>query len=511
VELIVVITILAILWTIAFISLQWYSRDARDSTRTADIWNMKTSLELFNVNAWKYPAPDSPSTISYSWDTVWYQWTFWNQVTTNLKQLTEKPLDPLTQSEYTYSTTNSYKEYQILALYEWNVAYNQSPHSISPKGREVVSIIPTANAAITNLIPKVVWNYNWVFVKIPWYIIPTPSIITAEPGNITLDWINIHSQVTTNGTNIPQTSVSNIQTWSLNINLKVFTWSITDSSKYSDKLALMKKVQEAYSWTILSNNSLYSSILNKTTNKELVSLTETMLKLKKLPIKDWTQLDPNCDIPNITIWTQTWAWCNSTLWSWIEYWQLDSDIWTNNYNWTVWNCYNYNWSPIWTCTKWDITMASNTKANTWYTWTNANWDSAVNNIWWKLYIWANSSSACPTWYHVPSDVEWSTVENTLFWNICDTWLNIPNCTWVGWKNYSTSVTSIVSKLWISLAGNRNIDGVTFSNRGNSTKLWSSTPNASNAYNRTFNWINSWVFRYNFHNKLVGFSVRCIKD
>ena len=40
VELIVVITILAILWTIAFISLQWYSKDARDSTRITDIGNL---------------------------------------------------------------------------------------------------------------------------------------------------------------------------------------------------------------------------------------------------------------------------------------------------------------------------------------------------------------------------------------------------------------------------------------------------------------------------------------
>jgi len=37
VELIVVITILAILWSIAFISLQGYSADARNSKRTSDL------------------------------------------------------------------------------------------------------------------------------------------------------------------------------------------------------------------------------------------------------------------------------------------------------------------------------------------------------------------------------------------------------------------------------------------------------------------------------------------
>ncbi len=126
VELIVVITILAILWTIAFISLQWYSKDARDATRTADLNNIKTSIEIYSLQTWKDPIPDNYSTITYSgWtEKVWYQWVVWDQVTTNLKSLHEKPLDPLTNEPYVYSTTNSYNEYEVLALYEWNVAYN---------------------------------------------------------------------------------------------------------------------------------------------------------------------------------------------------------------------------------------------------------------------------------------------------------------------------------------------------------------------------------------------------
>ncbi|MFK7780612.1 MAG: prepilin-type N-terminal cleavage/methylation domain-containing protein, partial [Candidatus Gracilibacteria bacterium] len=43
VELIVVITILAILGTIAFISLQGYSKSSRDSVRISDVSNMKIS------------------------------------------------------------------------------------------------------------------------------------------------------------------------------------------------------------------------------------------------------------------------------------------------------------------------------------------------------------------------------------------------------------------------------------------------------------------------------------
>jgi len=124
VELIVVITILAILWTIAFISLQWYSRDARDSVRIADISNLKRTLELFQTTKWIYPEPTSWVAVTYSWAEVWTQWTIWDSVITNLDKLNKKPTDPLTGNEYTYSRLNTKKEYEMWAIMEWDVAYN---------------------------------------------------------------------------------------------------------------------------------------------------------------------------------------------------------------------------------------------------------------------------------------------------------------------------------------------------------------------------------------------------
>ena len=50
VELVVVITILAILGTIAFISLQWYSSDARNSKRTSDLKNIEKAMSMKLVN-----------------------------------------------------------------------------------------------------------------------------------------------------------------------------------------------------------------------------------------------------------------------------------------------------------------------------------------------------------------------------------------------------------------------------------------------------------------------------
>lgn len=53
VELIIVVTILAILWAISFISMQWYSASSRDSVRVTDITAMKTWLELYHLQVWK--------------------------------------------------------------------------------------------------------------------------------------------------------------------------------------------------------------------------------------------------------------------------------------------------------------------------------------------------------------------------------------------------------------------------------------------------------------------------
>ena len=81
VELIVVITILAILWTIAFLSLQWYSQSARDSVRVSDIKNIEKWLWVMLVKSWILPTPDDTKVnIMASWTLVWIQGYAWKLV-----------------------------------------------------------------------------------------------------------------------------------------------------------------------------------------------------------------------------------------------------------------------------------------------------------------------------------------------------------------------------------------------------------------------------------------------
>ena len=71
VELIVSIVILAILWTIAYTSLTSYAEQARDSTRISDLSLIKTWLEVFHIDAWKYPLPTDSVDLTYSWAVSW--------------------------------------------------------------------------------------------------------------------------------------------------------------------------------------------------------------------------------------------------------------------------------------------------------------------------------------------------------------------------------------------------------------------------------------------------------
>ena len=535
VELIVVITILAILWTIAFISLQWYSKEARDSTRITDISSMKTGLELFQLWAGKYPLPTDWDEITYSWGLVWTQWTFWDTTFKNVWSIDKIPLDPITDKEYVYSTTNTRQEYQIAWVLEWEIANNSH---LTPLLRVRGGQLEASEK--TGLL-KIWWNYNWKMLKVStwWtdYVLALPSLLSMS------GWLTDLLDIATNNAlvynwykNLPYQFAWNYNTiweWSwlnlINVSkIQVFSWSLKDLSDgetawVTARANLLTALQEAYNWTAIKQVAEIDQILSTTDSNE-IELLMTSIVSNNLwwsvvasgwgnvwwweVLTWWRALDPNCDIDDILIWTQTWAWCNSTLWTWFEYWQLDSDIWNGTYNWTVSDCYDYSWNNTATCTKWDITMASNTKANTWFSGTNSNLDSEYANIWWKFYTWSNSPSACPTWRHVPSDAEWTTLEQHLWCPPSDATRNWWWCIWLWWMlhdNISKDETNNLSNaLKLTLWGNSN------SSRGSSTYLWSSTDSTTNSYIRRVIWDYESVWR-ELLSQTTGASVRCIKN
>lgn len=119
VELIVVITILAILWTLAFISLSGYSKSARNSTRISDMKTIEKALSIYKTKNEVYPDPDDSTNIVYSGSLVWRQWIFSTGSQIQTRSLTSIPIDPLNDVNYSYSVSATKTEYQIGSMIEW--------------------------------------------------------------------------------------------------------------------------------------------------------------------------------------------------------------------------------------------------------------------------------------------------------------------------------------------------------------------------------------------------------
>jgi len=163
-----------------------------------------------------------------------------------------------------------------------------------------------------------------------------------------------------------------------------------------------------------------------------------------------------------------------------------------------------------------------------YCWYNNN-ESLYKNTYGALYNWyaVHTEKLCPTGWHVPSDPEWTDLENYLIAN--------------GYNYDGTNTGNKIAKAmcaatsWIltdytGAAGNtdypayRNKSGFTgypggmrdgatgeFDFLGYDANWWSSTPNApEDSYNRIIDYNYEYLLRYT-HNKSHGQSVRCVKD
>lgn len=118
VELIVVITILAILGTIGFLALQDYAKSARDSDRTSDLVNISKGFEVLLAKGNTLPQPDANMlTITASGITVGYQ-GYAGSKTLSMIGLGGKGQDPLDNQYYTYVTNSTQNKYQVLGLLE---------------------------------------------------------------------------------------------------------------------------------------------------------------------------------------------------------------------------------------------------------------------------------------------------------------------------------------------------------------------------------------------------------
>jgi uncharacterized protein (TIGR02145 family) len=153
-----------------------------------------------------------------------------------------------------------------------------------------------------------------------------------------------------------------------------------------------------------------------------------------------------------------------------------------------------------------------------------NWFATDNNAATKMAS-NGGKNVCPTGWHIPSDAEWTTLENYLIangYNYDGTttgnfiakslasdagWVTSTTTGAVGNTDYpakrnATGFTAIPG-------GNRVSDG-SYNSIGGLGMWWSSTVSSSNAWFRGMSSNNPFVSR-GYSNKQSGFSIRCIKD
>jgi uncharacterized protein (TIGR02145 family) len=112
---------------------------------------------------------------------------------------------------------------------------------------------------------------------------------------------------------------------------------------------------------------------------------------------------------------------------------------------------------------------------------------------------------CPTGWHLPTDIEWKTLEMALGM----TQTEADSTGWRGTDQGTKLKSRGTSGFQALLAGARLTVG-SFLSRGLNAIVWSSTESGSNAWYRNLGSTNARVER-NTDPKALGFSVRCVKD
>ena len=374
VELIVSITILSVLWTIAFLSLNWYTKWSRNSVRITNLSSVKQTLWIYNTSTWKYPMPTNSTEISYSGWILWYQWTFWVDTIKNLTNMSKLITDPLFDIEYDYSVTWNKKQYQLSTILE-NGLFSSTP------------LINQANAlSNTEVEPYVTWEYliKDIATSINWdcYLITVPSLFV---NNYTWTWRiekNFdYAFVYINGLNISKNYWPHVDTsipWkSFRVSEVLNKCSVDNIDELNLYISKLSVAYQQLNWQEEFKNVIYdfnNSVFKENAVKHLltnwISVHKDVIEAINNPSSWNIYKDTFTDInaTEITEW-----YINDSLWWWTRTW------------WLTWSSYQIIWSEL-----------QKTDSSTWVLHPNptlpiTSWDSSiyfnvVDFAWWSVYV-----------------------------------------------------------------------------------------------------------------------------
>ncbi|NDK09125.1 hypothetical protein EOM39_07870, partial [Candidatus Gracilibacteria bacterium] len=234
---------------------------SRDGKRIADINSIQKSLEIYITEKGIYPIPDHNANITYSGATAWIEGTVGDGVMINIKNINKKPIDPLTENEYTYSITSGKTEYQIGAISEGGQLGYKLP------------INQTHAAVIKNTTAMIRGTYNEKFLRVQngsiSRILSMPSIIVTDITQTDIQTIlNTKNLVYNNYQNVPHSynNMGYIMTGGFNYtntNPLIYSGSLKSlTESNTEKLDFITKLKVAYNGTILQGEANYQDIVN---------------------------------------------------------------------------------------------------------------------------------------------------------------------------------------------------------------------------------------------------------
>jgi len=165
-ELLVTITILWILSTVGLLSYVNYTQSARDTARRVDTSNIEKVLSLYKVHKDEYPSPANFYEVVYNWFLLWKQGTFWQTTQVEVWKIFWSLVDPKFWNEYSYSTSSSWKEYQLGVVFEKTEVEPDNPNFASSNliSQSYAEKNPIANYNPLTLFPSndaVRFWYDW--------------------------------------------------------------------------------------------------------------------------------------------------------------------------------------------------------------------------------------------------------------------------------------------------------------------------------------------------------------
>lgn len=361
VELIVVITILAVLATIWFISLTWYSNEAKSTTNIANLKSIDNALGIYRIKNEVFPDPDNSVNITSSWTIVAKQWIAGSRFL-GIISVSQDTVDTITNQPYIYTKSVKTNKY-------WFVGYSND-----------ITLLNNQVSANSNTI---IYKWNWA-----------PVVLNEDNQNINsdLDILNIPEEYT-------------------------IAFDNQNYGSNSDKLLKYYYHPNAISIVNFNDGGLWDLLWNKVNFKGKLNITEW--RVWNGILISWSGWWLEVDISNHTIWEELTlsAWINQsnyTTMDWVSRCWSNGMIIRHSWKWAYmvsdhewYICwYRYKFSPAWYHNSW-----YQTPLNQWthivQVWDGIdlkfyiNWElqytvatqadvddlSELNDIGWKYYIW----------------------------------------------------------------------------------------------------------------------------